>query len=76
MHKGLEAHKKIVTGLVLATLGAMAWWSSRGKPALTRLDWLGVLGLVLYERHITRVQVLGMGISDLGVLLWRRARCW
>ncbi len=23
----------------------MAWWSSRGKPALTRKDWLGVLGL-------------------------------
>jgi drug/metabolite transporter (DMT)-like permease len=23
----------------------MAWWSSRGKPALTRRDWLGVLGL-------------------------------
>lgn len=24
---------------------AMAWWASRGKPALTRRDWLGVLGL-------------------------------
>ena len=24
---------------------AMAWWASRGKPALTRQDWLGVLGL-------------------------------
>ena len=23
----------------------MAWWASRGKPALTRQDWLGVLGL-------------------------------
>lgn len=23
----------------------MAWWASRGKPALTRKDWLGVLGL-------------------------------
>ena len=23
----------------------MAWWSGRGKPALTRKDWLGVLGL-------------------------------
>jgi drug/metabolite transporter (DMT)-like permease len=23
----------------------MAWWSSRGKPALTGKDWLGVLGL-------------------------------
>ena len=24
---------------------AMAWWSSRGKPPLTRSDWLGVVGL-------------------------------
>jgi drug/metabolite transporter (DMT)-like permease len=24
---------------------AMAWWSSRGKPPLTRSDWLGVAGL-------------------------------
>jgi drug/metabolite transporter (DMT)-like permease len=23
----------------------MAWWSGRGKPALTRKDWLGVVGL-------------------------------
>ena len=23
----------------------MAWWSSRGKPALTQRDWLGVIGL-------------------------------
>ena len=23
----------------------MAWWASRGKPALSRRDWLGVLGL-------------------------------
>lgn len=23
----------------------MAWWAGRGKPALTRKDWLGVLGL-------------------------------
>ncbi len=23
----------------------MAWWASRGKPPLTRQDWLGVLGL-------------------------------
>ena len=25
----------------------MAWWASRGKPPLTRKDWLGVLGLGL-----------------------------
>jgi drug/metabolite transporter (DMT)-like permease len=24
---------------------AMAWWASRGKPPLTRADWLGVAGL-------------------------------
>jgi drug/metabolite transporter (DMT)-like permease len=23
----------------------MAWWAGRGKPPLTRSDWLGVLGL-------------------------------
>ncbi len=23
----------------------MAWWASRGKPSLTRKDWLGILGL-------------------------------
>jgi drug/metabolite transporter (DMT)-like permease len=23
----------------------MAWWSSRGKPALSRADWLGIVGL-------------------------------
>lgn len=76
------APKSIATGLVLATLGAiafsgkaiivklayrygvdavtlimlrmlfalplfavMAWWSGRGKPALTTRDWIGVLGL-------------------------------
>ncbi|MCB8747774.1 DMT family transporter [Rhodoferax sp. U2-2l] len=146
MPKGQVAHKNLVSGLVLATLGAiafsgkaiivklayrygvdavtlimyrmlfalpifavMAWWSSRGQPALTRRHWLGVLGLgfsgyylasfldfaglayisaslerlilylnptlvlilglVLYQRHITRFQALGMGISYLGVLL-------
>jgi drug/metabolite transporter (DMT)-like permease len=26
---------------------AMAWWSSRGKSALTRQDWMGILGLGL-----------------------------
>jgi len=76
------APKSIAVGLLLATLGAiafsgkaiivklayrhgvdavtlimyrmlfalpifalMAWWSSRGKPALTRHDWFGILGL-------------------------------
>ena len=140
------APKGIATGLVLATLGAiafsgkaiivklayrhgvdavtlimyrmlfalpifavMAWWASRGKPALTRHDWWGVLGLgftgyylasfldfaglayisaslerlilylnptlvlllglVLYKRHISRRQGLGMAISYCGVIL-------
>ena len=138
--------KELATGLVLATLGAiafsgkaiivklayrygvdavtlimyrmlfalpifavMAWWASRGKPALTRHDWWGVLGLgftgyylasfldfaglayisaslerlilylnptlvlllglVLYKRHISRRQALGMAISYCGVIL-------
>jgi hypothetical protein len=29
----------------LPIFAAMAWWASRGKPPLTRRDWLGVLGL-------------------------------
>ena len=29
----------------LPIFAAMAWWSSRGKPPLTRQDWFGVLGL-------------------------------
>jgi drug/metabolite transporter (DMT)-like permease len=82
MNKAHIAPKELATGLLLATLGAiafsgkaiivklayrhgvdavtlimyrmlfalpifavMAWWSSRGKPALTRHDWWGVLGL-------------------------------
>jgi drug/metabolite transporter (DMT)-like permease len=136
--------KELATGLLLATLGAiafsgkaiivklayrygvdavtlimyrmlfalpifalMAWWASRGKPALTRHDQWGVLGLgftgyylasfldfaglayisaslerlilylnptlvlllglVLYKRHISRRQALGMAISYCGV---------
>jgi drug/metabolite transporter (DMT)-like permease len=146
MNKADAAHKGIAGGLVLATLGAiafsgkaiivklayrygvdavtlimyrmlfalpifavMAWWSSRGKAALTRQDVWGILGLgftgyylasfldfaglayisaslerlilylnptlvlllglVLYKRHISRRQVLGMVISYTGVIL-------
>ncbi len=146
MNSAQVAPKGIATGLVLATLGAiafsgkaiivklayrhgvdavtlimyrmlfalpifavMAWWASRGKPALTRHDWWGVLGLgftgyylasfldfaglayisaslerlilylnptlvlilglVLYKRHISRRQGLGMAISYCGVIL-------
>ena len=76
------AHKSLAPGLILATLGAiafsgkaiivklayrygvdavtlimlrmlfalplfalMAWWAGRGKPPLTRRDWIGVFGL-------------------------------
>jgi len=146
MQKAQIAPEKLATGLLLATLGAiafsgkaiivklayrygvdavtlimyrmlfalpifavMAWWASRGKPALTRQDGWGVvglgftgyylasfldfaglsyisaslerlilylnptlvvlLGLVLYKRHISRRQALGMAISYCGVLL-------
>jgi drug/metabolite transporter (DMT)-like permease len=138
--------RELATGLVLATLGAiafsgkaiivklayrygvdavtlimyrmlfampifavMAWWASRNKPPLTLRDWWGVLGLgftgyylasfldfaglayisaslerlilylnptlvlllglVLYKRHISRRQALGMAISYCGVIL-------
>ena len=87
----------------------MAWWTSRGKPALTRREGLSVfglgvtgyylasyldfsglsyisaslerlilylnptlvllLGLVLYKRPISRLQLLGMAISYAGVLV-------
>jgi drug/metabolite transporter (DMT)-like permease len=146
MKQSQSATKDIATGLLLASVGAvafsgkaiivklayrygvdavtlimyrmlfalpifalMAWWSSRGKPALTRRDWWGVLGLgftgyylasfldfaglvfisaslerlilylnptlvlllglVLYQRHISRRQVLGMVLSYGGVVL-------
>jgi len=88
---------------------ALAWWASRGKPALTRKDWLGIVGLgfsgyylasfldfwglmyitaslerlilylnptlvlilgwVLYQRRITRLQAIAMAVSYAGVLL-------
>jgi drug/metabolite transporter (DMT)-like permease len=144
MNSAPVATKNIATGLLLATLGAiafsgkaiivklayrhgvdavtlimfrmlfalpifalMAWWASRGKPALTRHDMWGILGLgftgyylasfldfaglayisaslerlilylnptlvlllglVLYKRHISRRQALGMAISYAGV---------
>ena len=28
---------------------AMAWWAGRGKPPLTRRDWLGVVGPGLHR---------------------------
>jgi drug/metabolite transporter (DMT)-like permease len=32
---------------------AMAWWASRGQPALTRHDWLGVVGLGVSGYYIS-----------------------
>ena len=29
----------------LPIFAVMAWWASRGKPPLTRQDWLGIVGL-------------------------------
>src|SRR5674476_628036 len=102
---GVDAVTLIMYRMLFALpiFALMAWWSSRGKPALTRRDWWGVLGLgvtgyylasfldfaglayisaslerlilylnptlvlllglVLYQRHIQRQQVLGMLIS-------------
>jgi len=107
---GVDAVTLIMYRMLFALpiFAVMAWWASRGKPALTRHDILGVLGLgftgyylasfldfaglayisaslerlilylnptlvlllglVLYKRHISRRQALGMAISYAGVL--------
>ncbi|HEY0202465.1 MAG TPA: DMT family transporter [Burkholderiaceae bacterium] len=107
---GVDAVTLIMYRMLFALplFAVMAWWASRGKPALSRRDWLGVLGLgitgyylasfldfaglayisaslerlilylnptlvlalgwVLYRRHITRIQVLGIAISYCGVV--------
>jgi drug/metabolite transporter (DMT)-like permease len=108
---GVDAVTLIMYRMLFALpiFALMAWWSSRGKPALTRRDVWGILGLgftgyylasfldfaglasisaslerlilylnptlvlllglVLYKRHISRRQALGMAISYSGVLL-------
>ncbi len=108
---GVDAVTLIMLRMLFALpiFAVMAWWSSRGKPPLTRrqgwgivglgfsgyylasfLDFAGLayisaslerlilylnptlvllLGLVLYKRHISRRQALGMAISYAGVLL-------
>ena len=108
---GVDAVTLIMLRMLFALplFAVMAWWAGRGKPPLTRRDWLGVLGLgfsgyylasfldfaglayvtaslerlilylnptlvllagwILYKRRITRMQLLGMGISYGGVLL-------
>ena len=44
---GVDAVTLIMYRMLFALplFAAMAWWASRGKPPLTRRDWLGVLGL-------------------------------
>ena len=108
---GVDAVTLIMLRMLFALpfFAVMAWWASRGKPPLTRGDWLGVLGLgftgyylasfldfaglayisaslerlilylnptlvvllglVLYKRRITGLQLFGMGISYCGVVL-------
>ena len=44
---GVDAVTLIMLRMLFALpfFAVMAWWASRGKPPLTRKDWLGVLGL-------------------------------
>ena len=44
---GVDAVTLIMYRMLFALpiFALMAWWASRGKPALTRRDWLGVAGL-------------------------------
>lgn len=44
---GVDAVTLIMYRMLFALpiFALMAWWASRGKPPLTRKDWLGVLGL-------------------------------
>ena len=44
---GVDAVTLIMYRMLFALpiFAVMAWWASRGKEALTRNDWLGVLGL-------------------------------
>ena len=108
---GVDAVTLIMYRMLFALpiFAVMAWWASRGKAALTRKDWLGVLwlgftgyylasfldfaglayisaslerlilylnptlvlllGLVLYGRRITVLQMIGMAVSYGGVVL-------
>lgn len=108
---GVDAVTLIMYRMLFALpiFAVMAWWASRGKAALTRKDWLGVLwlgftgyylasfldfaglayisaslerlilylnptlvlllGLVLYGRRITVLQMVGMAVSYGGVVL-------
>jgi drug/metabolite transporter (DMT)-like permease len=46
---GVDAVTLIMYRMLFALpiFAVMAWWASRGKPPLTRKDWLGVMGLGL-----------------------------
>ena len=108
---GVDAVTLIMLRMLFALpiFAVMAWWASRGKPPLTRKDWVGVaglgfsgyylasfldfaglafisaslerlilylnptlvmlLGLLLYQRRVKAVQIIGMAISYSGVAL-------
>ncbi len=108
---GVDAVTLIMYRMLFALpiFAVMAWWASRGKDALTKKDWLGVLwlgvtgyylasfldfaglayitaslerlilylnptlvlllGLVLYRRRISALQIIGMAVSYCGVVL-------
>jgi drug/metabolite transporter (DMT)-like permease len=108
---GVDAVTLIMYRMLFALpiFAVMAWWASRGKPPLTRKDWLGVLwlgftgyylasfldfaglayvsaslerlilylnptlvlllGLFLYQRRISLLQIVGMGISYAGIFV-------
>src|SRR5437868_12729575 len=44
---GVDAVTLIMLRMLFALplFALMAWWAGRGKPALTRRDWVGVVGL-------------------------------
>ena len=47
---------------------ALAWWASRGKPPLTRKDWLGVLGLGFTGYYLASfLDFLGLAVRHSGV---------
>ncbi len=108
---GVDAVTLIMYRMLFALpiFAVMAWWASRGKAALSRKDWLGILwlgftgyylasfldfaglayisaslerlilylnptlvlllGLVIYRRRVTTLQIIGMAISYCGVVL-------
>ena len=108
---GVDAVTLIMYRMLFALplFAALAWWSGRSKPPLTRRDWFGVAGLgfsgyylasfldfaglayisaslerlilylnptlvllfgwIVYRRRASRIQLMGMAISYVGVML-------